>query len=103
MSDYIWRFTNNSSALGNSALGDLAANQSIDVDASNVTVGWGANGPWTTTERFYIKNQTAFINATGAANDLAIVGVGTGNSNIASAELWTGRGRGRMVYRHSAS
>lgn len=104
MSHNIWRFTNNSTSLGNSALGDLAANQAIDVPASDVAVGWNvANGPWSTAERFYVKNQiTRLQGVPDAGADALIVGVGSGGTQVARAELITNNGLGTILFTQEA-
>ena len=44
MDHTIWRLTNNSGAFtANGVVGDLAANQTIDIPASQVAIGWNAS------------------------------------------------------------
>lgn len=106
MSGAIWRLTNNGTqGSGNSSgIGDLPANQIIDIPASICSPRWGANGPGSSLDRIYIQNQTIGIVATGAAGTVGNVGIGTtGADNVARAQLIEDAGFGIVLYDESAS
>lgn len=104
MNNAVWRFTNNSTALSNSALGDLAANQAIDVPATSVAVGWSASGgAGSSVDRFYIQNQFTHIHGVpDAGADAEIIGVGSGGNQVARAQFIERGGFGQILFDQSA-
>ena len=92
MSDLVWRFTNNGTALAStSALGQVAANAVIHVPANLVAVNYGTNGEGATAGIYSIVAGT-FITGVGSVTR------GTGGTNIASAELVANGGFGKVIY-----
>ena len=92
----IWRLHNNSNAkTANGVVGDLAANQVLDVPADKVTIGWGTGGPFSSIERIYAENTGRLNFTSGAA---PIIGIGTGNNQLGRAQLITNNGKGTILY-----
>ena len=99
----VWRLTNNGGAFtGNGVVGDLAANQAIDLPANLVAIGWNAtNGAGSSIDRIYMQNQVTRINTvqnSGNSANAPIMGVGTANNQVGRAQLIEDNGFGKILY-----
>lgn len=88
---YIWRLTNNGTAGAgnNTSIGDLPANQVIDLPAELVSVFWDSDdGEGSTIEQLRIQNQSLSIISTSSNTGITEIRISSsGANNVARAQL----------------